>query len=79
MDIKELPAEVIAAIQETTKLYNNNHAIEIADKKLKPATHNDYAIFLRQNGYAIIRRESYEKLSKRKREKLIKGCYYVSF
>lgn len=41
-------------------------------------TEDDYVIFVRDNGsYAFLLKTYYEKLSNRKKNKLIKGCCFI--
>lgn len=75
--METLPQEVQKAIANCCELYNDNHCIEIASGKLKPATESDFAIFIRATGYAVIRKESYAKLGVKKKNLLSKGCTFI--
>lgn len=56
-----IPQEVIDAIDNCVKLYNSDHS------KIKPVTVDDYAVFIRNNGYAVLHKSHFAKLSKRKK------------
>lgn len=73
-----LPQEVIDAIDGCVKLYNSNHSEDIRSEKLKPVTADDYAVFIRNNGYAVVHKAHFAKLGKRKKNLLMQGCSYVS-
>lgn len=63
MDKTGLPQRVIDALNEHMEKYDK--------------TEDDYVIFVRQSGYAIVLRAYYDKLSVRKKNKLLKGCQYA--
>ena len=72
MTTAELPAEVRESLQNCIHLYNSHHDRE------EWVTADDYVVFLRDNGYAVILRRAYDKLGQKKKKLLAKGCYYIS-
>lgn len=73
-----IAVEVKAAITECVEKYNDNHAYDIERGELKAVTADDYAIFIRASGYAVILKSSFAKFSKKNKALFLKGCSYVS-
>ncbi len=89
--LRELKKEAEESVQQLMEQHNKAYhyywdcpwAMKQLGKKEaalydKEVTADDYAIFIRPNGYAVMLRKAYEKLSARDKKKLINGCTFVS-
>lgn len=87
---KELMTEAAESIQQHIEQHNKAYhhyqvsewELKYLDKKVaalydKEVTEDDYAIFIRTNGYAVMLRKAYEKLSARDKKKLMNGCTFT--
>ena len=87
---KELMTEAAESIQQHIEQHNEAYhyyrdcpwAMKQLGKKGaalydKEVTADDYAIFIRPNGYAVMLRKAYEKLSARDKKKLMNGCTFT--
>lgn len=84
---KELMTEAAESIQQHIEQHNKAYRDcpwvmkQLGKKEAalydKEVTADDYAIFIRPNGYAVMLRKAYEKLSARDKKKLMNGCTFT--
>ena len=87
---KELMTEAAESIQQHIEQHNKAYhyyrdcpwAMKQLGKKGatlydKEVTADDYVILIRTNGYAVMLRKAYEKLTARDKKKLMNGCTFT--